>query len=123
MVSWNINSSKVRQGLAKCSSCGGFYDPTYGPCPCKRKRFYCLAAIIILFLLLLPARIGAQVDATPTPECFWQDGQWLCISHIEATVTPFVPTATPVPPTVAPTPTIVIMPLPKRYVYLALLYR
>lgn len=66
------------------------------------------ATIIIVLLLAWPTVIGAQ------PECTWIDGEWLCISHIEATLTPFVPTNTPVP-TVAPptpTPTIVIQPFP-----------
>lgn len=128
MVNWNTKSVKARSGLAKCASCGGFYDPTYGACPCQRKKFFTLIfAAIIVFFMLAPVDAGAQATPEPTPECMWIDGQWLCISHIEAP-TPFVPTATATPelgppplPSATPTPTVVIAPLYR--VRLPLIYR
>jgi hypothetical protein len=122
MVNWNTNSVKRRSGLARCH-CGAWYDPTFGKNHCPPKRFYVslFAAIIVLFLSVMRV-IDASAQTTPVepgpaPECYWIDGQWLCISHIEAP-TPFVPSATPtatpppVAPTVTPTPTIVIQPHP-----------
>jgi len=134
MVTWNVNFSKVRQGMAKCTECGGFYDPTYGPCSCKHKRYFInfFAAIIIVFLAVMCTVDAGAHQPEPTPECFIVDGKEVCISHIA--LTPFVPTATPIPaptvaPTVTPTPTIVMQPHPTatpqagHSVYLSLILR
>ena len=76
MVSWKSESVNVRCGLTKCWSCGELYDPTYGKCPCKRKRkpnnFYVstFALGIVLFLsAMCTVNAGAQVGpiVVPTP--------------------------------------------------------
>jgi hypothetical protein len=112
MFTWNSNPVKVRQGLFKCPNCRTFYNPTNGGCPgCSSKRkpnnFYVstFALIIVLFLSAMYIK-----DAGAQPECYWIDGEWVCISHIA--LTPLAPTSTPVAPTVTPTPTIVIQPHP-----------
>jgi len=92
---------KVRMGLAKCPSCGEFYDPTTtgGPCPHCAKRYnlatIAFAVVVLLFLLFwLPLEGAAKAqEVPPTPE-------------ISATW--WLPTPTPV----------VISPLPQHYVWL-----
>jgi hypothetical protein len=124
MLSWKSESVNVRYGLVKCWSCGELYDPTYGKCPCKRKRkpnnFYVstFALIIVVFLSAMYIKdAGAQAEPIePTPVCFWIDEGLVCINHIAMT-----PQPTPMP-TLTPAPT--ITPLPQRNdVYLSLVLR
>lgn len=129
MIFDNRDSRKVRMGLAKCPSCGQFYDPTGtgGPCPHCSKRYniatIAFAAVVLLFLLFwLPLEAGAAKaqevpPGTPQISATW----WV------PTLTPFEPTDTPEPvptptntrrPTATPTGTPVISPLPQHYVWL-----
>jgi hypothetical protein len=111
MVNWKTDSVKVHQGLAKCPSCEGFYDPTYGSCPCQRRFYVALfAAVVALLLLAWPNVTGAQSAPTVTPYpsptytgdyCIIVDGQVTCFSGIND-LTP-LPTAPPTP-TATPTP-------------------
>jgi len=121
--------SKVRMGLAKCPTCGQFYDPTTtgGPCPHCSKRYniatIAFAIVVLLFLLFwLPLESAAKAQEVPpeTPQ-FSSTWEWV------PTLTPFVPTDTPEPlptptvtrrPTPTPTGTPVILPLPQHYVWL-----
>ena len=84
MILHRNDLDKVRLGLAKCRSCGTYYDPTYGPCPqCSRK--YNLATIafavtVLLFLLFwLPLEARAQV--MPPPCIVGSGGEVLC-NHV-----------------------------------------
>ncbi len=76
MVRLKMDSVKVRCGLAKCPSCGTYYDPTYGGCPgCSSKhkpsKFYVstFALIIVLFLLVMPSNAGVCGNRLFTVNC------------------------------------------------------
>lgn len=128
---------KVRLGIYRCSSCGTYYDPTYGPCPGCTRKYRHIAVIALMFLLMwLPLEIVKAQVAEPTPdgmECMTptpEGPQWCMIPPVAVTVTatmtpvappltPFVPTDVPLPsptntprprPTFTPTP-IVITPV------------
>lgn len=116
MVLHKRDLNKVRMGLAKCPSCGEFYDPTTtgGPCPHCAKRYnlatIAFAVVVLLFLLLwvpLEGAAKAQADPEPTAHCWVEpDGSERCLAPAvtaQATATatpvlspPFVPTPTPV---------------------------
>lgn len=77
MVLNNSDLSKVRMGLAKCPTCGRFYDPTTtgGPCPHCAKRYnlatIAFAVVVLLFLLFwlpLEATEAKAQEVPPTPE-------------------------------------------------------
>ncbi len=130
MVLHRNNLDKVRCGLAKCPSCGTYYDPTYGPCPHCAKRYnlatIAFAVVVLLFLLFwLPLEAGAAKAQEVPPETPQISATWWV-----PTLTPFEPTDTPEPvptptvtrrptatPSMTPTP-IVIQPLPQHYVWL-----
>ena len=119
---------KVRMGLAKCPSCGEFYDPTTtgGPCPHCAKRYnlatIAFAVVVLLFLpfwLPLEGAAKAQADPEPTAHCWVEpDGSERCLAP--AVTAQATATATPVlSPPFVPTPTpVVISPLPQHYVWL-----
>lgn len=136
---------KVRMGLAKCPSCGEFYNPTYGPCPYCTKRYniatITFAIVVLMFLLFwlpLEGAAKAQADPEPTAHCWVDpDGSPRCLAPaVTAQVTPtttpilsppFEPTDTPTPlptptntrrPTATPSMSPVIIPIPQHYVWL-----
>ena len=129
MIFDNRDSRKVRMGLAKCPSCGQFYDPTGtgGPCPHCSKRYniatIAFAIVVLLFLLLwLPLQAGAAKAQEVPPETPQISATWWV-----PTLTPFEPTDTPTPlptptntrrPTATPSMTPVIIPIPQHYVWL-----
>lgn len=135
MILQRNDLDKVRMGLAKCPSCGKFYDPTTtgGPCPQCSKRYniatIAFAVVVLLFLFFwLPLESAAKAQADPAPTCWTEpDGTVICISGVSSTLTPFVPTDTPEPPptptntrrpTATPSMTPVIIPIPQHYVWL-----
>lgn len=86
MILQRNDLSKVRLGLAKCPSCGNFYDPTTtgGPCPKCSKRYnlatIAFAVTVLLFLLLwLP--LEAKAQSMPPPCVVGSGGEVLC-NHV-----------------------------------------